>query len=1494
MTPDELRAALSGVGGALTLPLASLSSPEVTGAFGPFFPDGRLMLTGVRPPVPTSDGATVHGTGANGPFSGMTVDLTLSTDGVVVHASVSAVGSDAWSFADAFPVVAGTLLATLHFSAPTFTLSSVAVPSTGPRLGFSGTLIIGTRLAFLDVLMPGTTHTISGAIGMVAGLLDINPDMRPVPDVALTGPRKPSLDLGLFTAEQVGYEIYGDARLNFDTVDQDVVSYLHLSWVVPFTVGGVRHDITIAADLDTGTGLLFVADFSDAGQVGLDDVARFVKSSLAVPLDFDITATVQFTELYLLLTPTAESKIGYVSLKLETQEQWPLVPDLLELQEIDVTFRIDDPVSNPQLSAVITGLLAIGEAGTLELTALPRTGELAGALRDGDPPLQIAEVWSHFMHTDPGHLPDLTVDVFDFSLTLPDAKSGRALAYSAELQVVGDWKISDAFSIVDVHFTLAHTDQTSFDAAAILLIEQVRINVEASYDSRPGKGWVFAGSTGVGQTIPIGDLVNNLAQRFGAFSLPAPLAGLTVESLAASFSTGEKRLTLAADVQFPVGDATLDLAVQIDTLDRSFAGRLLVEVPAGDGHFTARFDVRFSPEAESELFLASYSHGTGDPVPTVRDLVAAFSPAAAEQVPDGISVDIRDVVFAFDRNGPVTAYLFGIDIDVSIDLSNLPLVGSRLSGDHAVGVNPLQVLVVSGGAIAAADVTALNALLPPGDVVHPLPVQDLAAGFLLDAVLRLGNLTQPLALPTSSGSAAGTARPTAGPPAVPPSKAVEQTDDNVLWYKIQRSFGPITFERLGVAYVHPPGAGASLAFLIDGSLGAAGLVLSFDGLSVGFSLSDLAAVPSFGLKGLGLDYAQGPVKISGAFLAGEIEYAGKTYPSYSGKAIVRTEEFSLGAIGSYAQLDQGPSMFVYAFLDYPIGGPAFFFVRGLALGFGYNRRFIAPPLTEIATFPLVAEVVGQEAPGSLGAEMARLQPYLPPSVGDYFLAIGIRFTTFEMIDSFLLLSLAFGSRFELNLIGLSTLVLPAADAASAGITPITEVQLALRATFAPEDGFFSLTAQLTENSFLLSRDCHLTGGFAFSTWFGDEHNGDFVLTVGGYSPRFSPPSHYPAVPRLGFNWQVSDQLVFKGAAYFALTPSMLMAGGSLSAVYQDDSLKAWFDAVMDFLIAWKPYHYEASFSISVGASYTFSFFGSHTISVHVGADVRLWGPEFSGFAVIDLDIISFRISFGADTKPQLEPIAWSVFRESFLPEPTKIATVALRSGAIAPGAASDPSSPSSDLGAVHAAEFVLVSDSVVPSKTARRGPAVGDADTALSTGDAAKTFGVGPLGLTSGATFASTHRIEIRHSDGGRVDDAFGYTPVRKNLPAALWGDLLAPSTTGPQLVTGLLTGYEIAPHPPSEPDSPPWLSRSELQTLTALFTEERAFDWLAPASFTPSSVDAAAREAQIAASLASPDPGQARQSILDAVLSGATVDLAGFEPSVFLEAPQVAAGASA
>jgi len=102
----------------------------------------------------------------------------------------------------------------------------------------------------------------------------------------------------------------------------------------------------------------------------------------------------------------------------------------------------------------------------------------------------------------------------------------------------------------------------------------------------------------------------------------------------------------------------------------------------------------------------------------------------------------------------------------------------------------------------------------------------------------------------------------------------------------------------------------------------------------------------------------------------------------------------------------------------------------------------------------------------LTARLEALEEYIPRSVGEHFLAIGVRFTSFKKINSFALLTAKFGRELEFDLLGISTLSVP----------KVAEAQLALKATFNPGSGFLGIRAQLTPKSYILSSACHLTGG----------------------------------------------------------------------------------------------------------------------------------------------------------------------------------------------------------------------------------------------------------------------------------------------------------------------------------------------------------------------------------------------------------------------------------
>src|SRR3712207_5963542 len=120
------------------------------------------------------------------------------------------------------------------------------------------------------------------------------------------------------------------------------------------------------------------------------------------------------------------------------------------------------------------------------------------------------------------------------------------------------------------------------------------------------------------------------------------------------------------------------------------------------------------------------------------------------------------------------------------------------------------------------------------------------------------------------------------------------------------------------------------------------------------------------------------------------------------------------------------------------------------------------------------------------------------------------FRSFEMLRSFALLTVEFGAKFEIGLLGVSTLAVPASIG---GARPLAQATMQLEVLIEPDEGVVSATATLTPDSYVLDPAAQLTGGFALAVWFGKNPNaGDFVVTLGGYHPAFVPPlrpEYYP-------------------------------------------------------------------------------------------------------------------------------------------------------------------------------------------------------------------------------------------------------------------------------------------------------------------------------------------------------------------------------------------------
>ena len=517
-------------------------------------------------------------------------------------------------------------------------------------------------------------------------------------------------------------------------------------------------------------------------------------------------------------------------------------------------------------------------------------------------------------------------------------------------------------------------------------------------------------------------------------------------------------------------------------------------------------------------------------------------------------------------------------------------------------------------------------------------------------------------------------------------------ESGALWLTIQKQFGPIYIEQIGIQTLEN---GKKVSVLLDGGVKIAAIAVQVDDLAIIIPITKLGDASQWGLdlKGMAVSMEAGTVKIAGGLL----KNPGPPV-SYDGALMVDVAGRGFTAIGSYAkpidELGEYTSFFVFVSLPIPLGGPPYFFVLGLGGGVGINRALLVPTdMNQIPSFPLVAAIDNSSFANDPMGALRQMGTNIPPRRGGFWLAAGLKFSTFVVVNSTAVIYVALDHGFEVGLLGLSRMALPTEDFA------IAQIELALLARFSTAEGLLSVQAQLTDRSYLFHPSCQLTGGFAFFLWF---NTGKFVLTLGGYHKAFSKPPEFPDVPRLGFRWSVSDCVVIKGESYFALTTTCVMGGGRLEASFHGGPVKAWFKVYLDVLVSWDPFYYVFETGIEIGASVD-TWLGE--IGVSLGAMVHIEGPPLFGWVEVEIVVVTIRVEFG-DPSHEIDYIDdFGVFRDKYLTTGDgrdNPVDVHLRAGLLPtnpPGA--DPAPGTADAPWVVGAEWAFESETRAPTNAMR-------------------------------------------------------------------------------------------------------------------------------------------------------------------------------------------------
>ena len=147
------------------------------------------------------------------------------------------------------------------------------------------------------------------------------------------------------------------------------------------------------------------------------------------------------------------------------------------------------------------------------------------------------------------------------------------------------------------------------------------------------------------------------------------------------------------------------------------------------------------------------------------------------------------------------------------------------------------------------------------------------------------------------------------------------------WFDVDKSLGPFTLRKIGFQYDELVWAMVSSDFKMGP------LIFSMEGLKVGFPLKAPPPIDQieFGLNGIGVSVADGPIQITGSFLKSSDP---KFENYYSGMALISLSEFTVEAFGGYGELpNKDKAFFIFTSVNAPHWRTAFFLCKGIFFGF---------------------------------------------------------------------------------------------------------------------------------------------------------------------------------------------------------------------------------------------------------------------------------------------------------------------------------------------------------------------------------------------------------------------------------------------------------------------------------------------------------------------------------------------------------------------------------
>jgi hypothetical protein len=634
--------------------------------------------------------------------------------------------------------------------------------------------------------------------------------------------------------------------------------------------------------------------------------------------------------------------------------------------------------------------------------------------------------------------------------------------------------------------------------------------------------------------------------------------------------------------------------------------------------------------SDTGLELAVFARGQATTsVPLIDPMTLVIDAQADLQ--DGVGIIIRPTG-ASVRGGLVTGNLQDLTGQMSVGVE----VGTA-AGD------PIQLLAIDGGTSLTFQVAYVTVGVATPDLTH----LTITAGFR-GAQLTIG---------TGGDSFLST---------VLPSSLLAKFDIGLVWSQVNglalqgsgsltlsiplnASLGPVELEQCSVALAVNSSGSTGVTLALTGGLSLGPIVATVQNIGVQASLgqSDAGnlgrAQLDLGFKfpdGVGLAIDTGPIT-GGGFVSCDPNRG-----QYAGMLQLDLEALSLTALGLIqtknadgTTMSDGFSLVVLIDVQFLPGvelGMGFS-LNGVGGMLGLNRTMNTDALRAGVRSGSIADIMFPADPiGNAPQLIKELSSFFPAAAGRFLIGPMVQIdwgSPDPILTAELGVIIELPAPVRIAILGVLQVALP-----KPGDDAVVELNLDALGVLDLGQGQFSLDASLYDSTIV---EFSVTGDMAMR--LGWKAAKEFLLSIGGFHPAYTPPAGFPALSRLALTLSTGNNPTFSLQCYFAVTSNTLQFGAKAQLAVDAGPASLAGMLSFDVLIHLSPFGFECDFAASLAITVS----GQTLLGITVSGKIS--GPDpwrINGKASISLLFVSVSVSFncqlGSGIPPAPPPPAWVI------------------------------------------------------------------------------------------------------------------------------------------------------------------------------------------------------------------------------------------------------------